>query len=91
MKLKQKASVRPNRRYFLIESSSSKEIEDAILEYVGIQGWSKAIPVIIPKGKGKFILAVERSSVNSVRAALAFAKSELKIIKVSGTIKQLEK
>jgi len=84
-----KPSGRIKRHYILIGSSSREEAEKIILDYIGILGWAKASPVFLEK-KEKIILAVERKSVNYVRAAFeAAGKGE--ILRVSGTLKGLEK
>jgi RNase P/RNase MRP subunit POP5 len=75
-------SMRENRRYLYIEGNR-EEIEKAILDYIGILGFSKASPVFISKD----VFAVNREMINEIRAALALA--EIKIKRVSGTIKGL--
>ncbi len=89
MKSKIKSSERLNRRYLLIEGIK-EEIEKTILDYIGILGWAKASPVFIDE-KGKVILAVERESLEDVRAAFAVGKDKIKVIKVSGMIDGLGK
>ena len=91
MKVKVKPSAKVNKRYLLIEGSK-KDIEKAILDYIGILGWAKASPNFVKDFKeGKTILAVDRKSVNDVRAALEISKEKIEIIRVSGTLKGLRK
>jgi RNase P/RNase MRP subunit POP5 len=45
--VKIKASGKIRRRYLLIEAGSRKEVENAILEYIGVLGWAKASPVFV--------------------------------------------
>ena len=93
MKLKIKPSAKIHRRYFLIEGKK-EEIERVILEYIGLLGWAKAGCVfVVGKGltKGQVVLAVDRKEVDNVRAAFEVADSEIKILKVSGTLKGLRK
>jgi RNase P/RNase MRP subunit POP5 len=91
LKLKQKPSAKIHRRYLLI-IASKKEIERVILEYLGVLGWAKAVPVFVAKtGHKDSVLAVERKSLEDVRAAFEIAESKAKILKVSGTLKGLAK
>ncbi len=90
MKLKLKPSARINRRYLLIKASSKKEIEQAILDYIGILGWAKASPMFInAKKTDKIILSIERKEINNVRAAFEISNSDIKVLRVSGTLKGL--
>lgn len=87
---KQKASARIKRRYLLIDAENKEEIEKAILEYIGILGWAKASPVFIDDG-GRTILSVDRKEVNNIRAAFEASTDNVKILRISGTIKGLSK
>lgn len=87
MKLKSKPSQRIKKRYLLIEGKK-EDIERAILDYIGILGYAKASPMFIDDKAGT-ILAIDRSELTNVRAALEASKSGIKIIRVSGTIKGL--
>ena len=78
-----KPSMRENKRYLEIEAGK-EAVEKAILDYIGILGYSKASPVFISNN----ILAVNRESLDSVRASLSLAR--IKIKRVSGTIKGLK-
>lgn len=90
MKLKLKPSARLKRRYLLIESPSKNEIEKIILDYIGILGWAKAAPQFVETEKN-FILAVERKSLNDIRASFELSPAKIKILRVSGTLKGLTK
>lgn len=89
--MKIKASEKIRRRYLLIEAGSRKEVESAILEYIGILGWARASPVFVDmkRGNEKNVLSVDRAEVENVRAAFEASKSRIKILRVSGTIKGL--
>ncbi len=89
MKLKLKSSARPNRRYILLSGASKEDIEKIILEYIGILGWAKASPIFI-KSKS-IILSINREEINNIRAAIEMSNQNIKILKVSGTLKGLEK
>ena len=83
MTLKLKPSARINRRYLLIEGKR-ENIERAILDYVGILGYSRAGVMFVGK-----ILAVNRKEVDKVKAGLLLAG--IKVKRVSGTLKGLRK
>ena len=90
MTLKLKPSARINRRYLLIEGKR-EDIEKAILEYIGILGWAKSSPMFIKNESELIILAVDRKMINIVRAAFEMCKENIKVLKVSGTLKKLKK
>jgi RNase P/RNase MRP subunit POP5 len=95
MKLKIKPSAKTKRRYLLLEAKSKQEIEKTILEYIGILGYAKAAPLFVKsykeKTKNKIILSVERSEITNIRAAFEVSQAKIKVLKVSGTLKGLQK
>ena len=74
-----------------MKAKSKDIIEKTILDYVGILGWAKAEPIFVKQSGDNIILAVERKSLNDIRAAFELSKDGMKIIRVSGTIKGLDK
>jgi RNase P/RNase MRP subunit POP5 len=87
MEKKLKPSMRENKRYLFIETEASqKEIEEAILQFIGSLGYGKAGIVFI----GNKILAVNREEVDKVRAALAAYSKLIKVKKISGSIKKIK-
>ncbi|MCA9485430.1 MAG: hypothetical protein KC506_01140 [Nanoarchaeota archaeon] len=94
MKLKIKPSAKTKRRYLLLEANK-REVEQTILDYIGILGWAKASPLFVKsfkeKTKNKLILSVERSEISNIRAAFEISKAKIKVEKVSGTLKGLTK
>lgn len=90
MKVKQKPSERIHRRYILLDSKNKKEVEEIILEYLGLIGWARASPIFLNEN-GKVILAVERKSLIDIRAAIELSEKNIKIIRVSGTIASLKR
>ncbi|MFA6023405.1 MAG: hypothetical protein WC781_04940 [Candidatus Pacearchaeota archaeon] len=81
-----KPSMRENKRYLMLRGNfERKDVEKAILNYVGMLGYSKASPIFITNN----ILAVNREEVDKVRASFAMSGKEIKVIRVSGTIKKL--
>ncbi|MFH1802146.1 MAG: hypothetical protein ABH864_01705 [archaeon] len=91
MRLKIKPSAKINRRYLLIEAKNKKEIEEAILDYIGILGWAKAAPKFVQSNSKNYILAIDRSETTNIRAAFEAADKNIKTLKVSGTLKGLKK
>lgn len=92
MKLKLKKSLRAKRRYLLLEARHRNDVEKVILDYVGILGWARAAPEfpnLFKYKTDKIVLAVERKSLTEIRAAFEISNSEIKVLKVSGTLKGL--
>ncbi len=88
--LKLKPSARESKRYLLLKGEKDK-IEKAILDYIGILGWTKANPFFVKKSKSNYILAVNRKEIDKIRGAFAITSDEIKVLKVSGTLKGLQK
>ena len=82
--------MRANRRYLLIKGKRSA-VEHAILEYIGVLGWADAAPVFVSERVDEVVLCVNREALTNVRAALALAKDELTVLRVSGTLKGLDR
>ncbi|MDO8459722.1 MAG: Rpp14/Pop5 family protein [Nanoarchaeota archaeon] len=91
MKIKTKPSAKQKRRYLLLESKSKEEIEQAILEYLGVLGWAKVFPIFVKNRDNKLILAINREELTNVRAAFELCSEKIKVLRVSGTLKGLEK
>jgi RNase P/RNase MRP subunit POP5 len=91
MKLKVKPSSRIKRRFMLIEGGKREEIEKIILDYLGSLGRAKASPLFLEGGKkeGRMILAVSRKEIENVRAAFEISGKNIKVLRVSGTLKRL--
>ena len=85
-----KSSARDSKRYILVRGMRSS-VEKAILEYIGVLGWAEASPVFVSESHSETVVAVNRGALTNVRAALALAKNELTILRVSGTLKGLKK
>lgn len=83
-----KPSHREKKRYLLIKGkdANKKDIEEAILEYIGVLGFSKASPLIIKQNKNSVILAVNRESLNEIRVSFLMSGKDLEIVKVSGSV-----
>lgn len=93
-KLKLRPSARDRRRYFLVGASSSN-IEDAILDYVGVLGFAKSAYMKVDvsrEGKwklkeGYIVGSCLVKSLEEVRAALGLMG--MRIERVSGTLRGL--
>jgi len=89
-RLKLKPSARDKRRYFLVGASNAR-VEAAILKYIGVLGFGKSAYRQVDGGglkvDGKTIGSCLVKSLEDVRAALAL--DEIRIEKVSGTLKSL--
>jgi RNase P/RNase MRP subunit POP5 len=86
-KLKLKASARDNRRYLLLGERDRENIEKAILDYIGILGFSRASPMFVKRVSSGSVVAIRRESMEEVRAC--FALAGIGVLRVSGTLKGL--
>ena len=90
-----KPSHRDHKRYLLLSGReiSQKDIDEAILHFVGILGYAKASPQIIKdahnKHKNKVILAINRSELDKVKASLVLSGKDIFVEQVSGIINKL--
>jgi RNase P/RNase MRP subunit POP5 len=80
-----KPSFREKKRYLMLSGKfNRKEVEGAIMKYVGILGYAKASPMWI---SGK-VLSINRGEINNVRGSFAFTEN-IYVSKVIGTLKGL--
>jgi len=87
-----KPSTRENKRYLLVKGGNlKKNIEKAILDFVGVLGMSKCGLSWIKSGADSAVICINREMVDSVRASLAIWPEKIEVIKVSGTLKGLGK
>ena len=86
-----KSSHREKKRYLLIRGrdADKNNIDNAILEFIGVLGYAEACPAIIKSGKENVILAVNTKSLDKIRTSFMLSNKDLKIVKVSGTLKKL--
>ena len=87
-----KPSHREKKRYLLIKGKDAdkKNIDEIILEFIGVLGYAECSPQIINKSEGKVILSINRKSLDKIRSSFLLSQKDLKIIKVSGSIKNLK-
>jgi len=81
-------SHKENKRYLLLRGKDlKKNVEKAILEFVGVLGLSKCGLSWIKND----IICVNREAVDSVRASLVVFPEKIEVLKVSGTLRGLGK
>ncbi len=86
-----KPSMRENKRYLLVKGKNLKEnIGKAILDFVGVLGFSKTGFSFIKTEGESAIICINREAVNEVRASLAVFPEKMEVLKVSGTLKGLK-
>ena len=85
-----KPSHRENKRYLFIKGKDANKetIDNCILEFVGVLGYAEASPKLLKNKKG-LILAVNYKSVDKIRTCFLMSEKDIKIERVSGTIKKL--
>jgi RNase P/RNase MRP subunit POP5 len=87
-----KPSMKENKRYLFVEGKESrKNVEKAILDFIGVLGMSKTGLEFIKDKKDSAIISVNREMVDSVRAAICIWPNKMEVKKVSGTLKGLGK
>ena len=86
-----KPSHRENKRYLLIRGTVTQDnIDKAIFDYIGVLGYAEAAVHFISFNKVEIILAVNRKSLEKIRASFLMYEKEIKIVKVSGSLKGLK-
>jgi len=87
-----KPSARESKRYLLIKGKNLKvNIENSILDFIGVLGMSEVGLSYIKSGKDFMIICVNRKAVDKVQASLCIYSNEMSVEKVSGTLKGLRK
>ena len=92
-----KPSMREKKRYMLISGSKGtnikESVEKAILDFIGVLGMAKSQLEWVKQDRGKntIVIAVNRKSVDYVRASLAVVPEKIIVERVSGTLKGLGK
>jgi RNase P/RNase MRP subunit POP5 len=102
-KLKLNATLREQKHYLAIIDEKSKMdekemremTEKAILDYIGILGFSEAGAMIVKvertKDKSYLILSSTTKFVDKIKSALILQNKGLRCVGVSGTLKKLER
>jgi len=83
-----KPSHRERKRYLLIKGKdiNKKNIEEAILEFIGVLGYAEACPQFIKSTKSSVVLCINRKSLEKVRTSFLMSKKDIQITKVSGSV-----
>ena len=87
-----KPSHKEKKRYLLVKGKNvnKKNIEDAILEFIGVLGYAESSPHFIKDQIGEIILAINRKSLDKVRTSLLMSNKDLNIVKVGGNLKKVK-
>ena len=87
-----KPSHREKKRYLLVKGKdvNKKNIEEIILEFIGVLGWAESSPQIVKSNKNSVILTINRKSLDKIRSSFVMSKKDLQIVKVSGAISNLK-
>ena len=86
-----KPSMREKKRYLLVKGENlKKNVEKAILSFIGELGMSKTSPKWIKIGKNSGILSINRKSLDHVRASFAVYSEKISVDKVSWSLKGLK-
>jgi len=87
-----KPSHREKKRYLLIKGKDAEKkiIEEVILEFIGVLGYAETSPKFLKTNSSGIVLAVNRKSVDKIRASFLMSKKDIRIERVSGTIKKLD-
>jgi len=87
-----KPSMRENKRYLYVKGKNlRKNIEKAILDFIGVLGMSKVGLNWIKEKRDSAVISVNREMVDPVRASLCVWPEKMAVEKVSGTLKRLGK
>lgn len=83
-----KPAHREKKRYLLIKGkdANKKNIEETILEFIGVLGFADACPKFIKISKGNIILMINHNSLDKVRTGFLMSNKNITISKVSGSI-----
>lgn len=85
-------SHRENKRYLVVRGKNLKaNIEKAILEFGGVLGLSKVGLSFIKSSGDSAVICVNREAVDLVRASLCVFPDKMEVLKVSGTLRGLNR
>ena len=89
-----KPSHREHKRYLLLKGkdTNKKSIEESILKFIGILGYSKACPQIISisKTKKSMILCINRTELDKIKSSLLLSGKDIQIEKISGVVNNVK-
>ena len=82
--------MRENKRYLLLEGKElKKNLEQAILDFIGTKGYAETGLQVIEIQNASGIIAINREKLEDVKAAFALSLERIIVKKVSGTLKGL--
>jgi RNase P/RNase MRP subunit POP5 len=83
---------RENKRYLLItgNDASKENIDIAMLEFLGVLGCAEACRKFIRNETGNIVMAINHRSLDKIRTSFFMSKKDIRIKKVSGSLKKLE-
>lgn len=82
---------REKKRYLLLEGRNLTEnVDNSILEFVGILGYSKIGLEWIEKKENNSILSINRETLDMVKACFCVWPEKISVKMVSGTLKSLK-
>jgi RNase P/RNase MRP subunit POP5 len=86
-----KPSHREHKRYLFLsgKDANKKEIEEAILKFLGLLGYAEACPQIIKETEKGPILAINRSELDKIRSSFLLSGKDIQVKKVSGILNKL--
>jgi len=87
-----KPSHREKKRYVLVrgKDANKKNIEEVILEFVGVLGFAEVSPQVIKFEKGSVLMVINRGMLDKVRMSFSISSLDLDIERVSGSVKNLK-
>ena len=87
-----KPSHREKKRYLLIsgKDANKNNIEEIIVDFIGILGFAKSGPQIIKETKKGIILAINREYLDEIRTGFFISGKDIRITKVSGSVGKLK-
>ena len=84
-------SHKENKRYLLLKGKNlKKQVEDCILNFIGVLGMSKTGLSWIKIEKDSAIICINREALNNVRASFVCCSNDIKVERVSGTLRGLK-
>ena len=85
-------SQRENKRYLKIRGKDlKKNVPNAIYHFVGSLGMAESALIWISFDEGSGIISINREMLEKIKASFALSKERIEVLKVSGTLKGLEK
>ncbi|MBR9704710.1 hypothetical protein GOV12_04815 [Candidatus Pacearchaeota archaeon] len=87
-----KPSKHERKRYLLIvgRDCNKKNIEDIILEFIGVLGYSEASPQFIKVSSGNIVLSINREVLDKIRTCFMMSAKDIEIKKVSGSVSKVK-